>query len=162
MLKRVLKAILTGAACAVGFVMTAALALSITGRDTAYQRTILQVGIPAVSNELGITASTTQTLVGAYQLSAGFSQITTANASDAVKLPNMSSLGPPTNIDGSLNVVIANNTANSVQVFPNLSTDVIVSNGSAGGAGAAFTLTTLKTLECWAATASGRWYCTMG
>jgi hypothetical protein len=59
-------------------------------------------------------------------------------------------------------MVIVNNTANTVGVFPFLATEVIVNNGSAGGAGAVLALPTLKTMECWSATGSGRWYCTIG
>jgi len=159
MLKRLFNSAAAGLVFALAALVTGAFALSITGRDSQFQRSILQAGIPAVSTELAITASTTQTLAGAYQLSAGFSQVGTASSNDAVKLPSLTALGSPSNLDASLNMVIANNTANSITVFPFASTDVIVVGNTALGAGAAFTLTTLKVMECWSAS-SGRWYCT--
>lgn len=161
MLKSALRVGLLAAVAGICFVVSAAVALSITGRETQFQRSILQAGIPAVSTDLAITASTTQTLAGAYQLSAGFSQVTTANSNDAVKLPSLTALGSPSNVDAALNMTIANNTANTVGVFPFASTDIIVNNGSAGSAGAVLGLPTLKTMECWSAS-SGRWYCTIG
>jgi len=49
-----------------------------------------------------------------------------------------------------------------MNVFSFAATDVIVSNGTAGGAGAALAIATLKSADCWASTALGRWYCTVG
>lgn len=161
MLKRIAHNAVVAATFAFVFVMSAAVAVTITGRESSFGRSVLQSGIAAQTPELAITASTTQTLPGAYQLTAGVSQITTANSNDAVKLPSLTALGSPSNLDASLNLIVINNTANSIQVFPFASTDVIVSNGAAGGAGAALTLTTLKSLDCWSVS-SGRWYCMQG
>ena len=158
MLRKAIRSVCYGSVFGVSLLMTAAFALQITGRNSDNQRSIFQAGIAASSTELGITASTTQTQVGAYQLSAGLSQITTANSADAVKLPSLSNLGSPSNLDAALNVVIINNTANTVQLFPFSSTDVIVSGGSAAGAGASKNIPTLTTADCWSVS-TGRWYC---
>ena len=87
---------------------------------------------------------------------------TVATIGDGVKLPSITQLGSPTSLDGAINVVVVNNTANSMNVFPFLATDVIVSNGTAGGAGAALAVAALKNADCWASTSLGRWYCTVG
>jgi hypothetical protein len=80
----------------------------------------------------GITASTTQTLAGATQLAAGYSNVSTvANASDAVKLPDA--------IKGA-RCIVSNSGAAAAKVFPKLVTDVI----DAVAAGGSVTLTNGK------------------
>jgi hypothetical protein len=162
-MKRLLNSALSGAVFALAVLVTAALALQITGRDSTNQRVIWQSGIQAVSTELGITATASGTQATSYQLSAGFSLVTTvATIGDGVKLPSITGIGAPSNVDASLNVVVVNNTANSMNIFPFAATDVIVSNGAAGGAGAALAVGALKNADCWSATSTGRWYCTVG
>lgn len=160
MIKRTLNAVWFGAVFGASLMLSAALALTVTGRNSENRQSIFQMGIQAMSVETGITASTTQSQVGAYQLSAGVSQITTANANDAVKLPSLSALGSPSNVDASLNVTVINNTAGNITLYPFAATDVIVMGGTAAGAGALKTLATLTTTECWSISTTGRWYCT--
>lgn len=96
----------------------------------------------AGSTDDGITASTTQTLAGAKQLTLLFNRVTTANASDAVKLPpSGSTAGLPNNNM----VVIANDSGATVQVFPGGSNDII----DGGAAGAAANLTNAKRAIFW-------------
>jgi len=152
-----------GAIFALAAFATTATALVIAGRVSTNNRDMFQVGIQAVTPEQGITATPSGTQVTSYQLSAGVSFVTTvATIGDGVKLPSITQLGSPTSLDGAINVVVVNNTANSMNVFPFLATDVIVSNGTAGGAGAALAVAALKNADCWASTSLGRWYCTVG
>src|SRR6516162_5234591 len=163
MMKRFLNSAAAGAIFALAALATTATALVVTGRISANNREIFQVGIAAVTPEQGITATASGTQATSYQLSAGVSFVTTvATIGDGVRLPSITAIGPPTNLDGSLNVIVVNNTANSMNVFPFLATDVIVSNGVAAGAGAALAIAALKSADCWASTALGRWYCTVG
>jgi hypothetical protein len=160
-MKRTLHAVWYGAVFAVSVMLTSAFALTITGRNSENARSIFQTGIPAISREDGIVASTTQTLAGAYQLTAGMSIVATANVNDAVKLPS-SLQGPGGNGPYAIQVAIVNNAANSINVFPFASTDVIVTSSGVGSAGAALALpTTTKAMECWAI-ADGRYYCQLG
>jgi hypothetical protein len=163
-MKRLLKSTLSGVVFALAALATVAFAVTLTGRETTQQRSIFQIGMAAVTPETGITATPSGTQVTAYQLTAGVSQVTTvATIGDAVKLPSLA-LGPPTNLDGALNVIVINNTANSMNMFPFAATDVIVSTtaGTAGGAGAAMAVAALKMADCWSITGSGRWYCSVG
>lgn len=163
MMKRFLNSVAAGAIFALATLITAALGLQITGRDTTNQRVIWQSGISAASTELGITATASGTQANSYQLTAGFSLVTTSTVGpDGVKLPSITAIGAPSNVDASLNVIVVNDTANSINVFPFAATDVIVSGGTAGGAGAALAVTTRKQIDCWSATSTGRWYCTQG
>jgi len=162
-----MKRFLNSAACGVIFALavlaTSATALVISGRISQNNREIFQVGIQAMTPEQGITATPSGTQVTSYQLSAGVSFVTTvATIGDGVRLPSITAIGPPTNLDGAINVIVVNNTANSMNVFPFAATDVIVSAGVAGAAGAALAVGTLKNADCWASTALGRWYCTVG
>jgi len=147
----------------VGVLASAALALTISGRDTSQQRSISQVGIRALSTDLGVTATASGTQVNSYQITAGFTLVTTvATIGDSVKMPSITALGAPTNVDAALNIIIVNNTANSMNVFPFAATDVIVSGGAAASAGAAMAVAALKSASCWSATSTGRWYCIIG
>ena len=162
-MKRFLNSAASGMIFALAAVVTTATALVVSGRITTNQREIFQVGIQAMTPEQGITATPSGTQVTSYQLSAGVSFVTTvATIGDGVRLPSITAIGPPTNLDGAINVIVVNNTANSMNVFPFLATDVIVSNGTAAGAGAALAIAALKSADCWASTALGRWYCTVG
>ena len=162
-MKRFLNSAAAGAIFALAALATTATALVVTGRISANNREIFQVGIQAVTPEQGITATPSGTQATSYQLSAGVSFVTTvATIGDGVKLPSITAIGAPTNLDGAINIIVVNNTANSMNVFPFAATDVIVSNGTAGGAGAALAIATLKSADCWASTALGRWYCTVG
>jgi hypothetical protein len=164
MMKRLLNSALSGVVFALAVLATAALAVTLTGRESSQSRAIYQAGMFAVTPEAGITATPSGTITTAFQLGAGVSQVTTvATIGDAVKLPSMAP-GAPTSLDGSLNVVIINNTANSMNVFPFAATDVIVNTtaGTAGGAGAAIAVAALKMADCWSIAGSGRWYCSIG
>ena len=162
-MKRFLNSAAAGAIFALAALATSATALVISGRISQNNREIFQVGIAAVTPEQGITATASGTQATSYQLSAGVSFVTTvATIGDGVRLPSITAIGPPTNLDGSLNVIVVNNTANSMNIFPFAATDVIVSAGVAGAAGAALAVGTLKNADCWASTALGRWYCTVG
>lgn len=80
----------------------------------------------------GLTASTTQTLVGALQLTGDYNNVTTvANSGDAVKLP-AATLGA--------RVWVTNSGGNPMGVFPQASTDII----DGGSAGAKVTCTNAK------------------
>jgi hypothetical protein len=162
-MKRYLNSAVCGAAFGLAACLVPALALTVLGRDSGQQRNIFQVGIAAVTPEQGITATPSGTQATSYQLTAGVSFVTTvATIGDGVKLPSITAIGAPTNLDGAINIVVVNNTANSMSLFPFLATDVIVSNGAAAGAGAALAVGALKNADCWANTALGRWYCTVG
>lgn len=148
---------------ALGFVAVLALEAAygwpIRGRDSEGAYNIVQSGIPATSVEQGITATPSGTLATSYQLSAGVSQVTTvATIGDSVKLPSVSNLYSPSNLDGSLAMVVANHTGNSMNLFPNESTTVIVSGGTALGAGAALAIPSNKMASCYSVS-TGRWYC---
>jgi len=163
MMKRFLNSAAAGAIFALAALATSATALVISGRISQNNREIFQVGIAAVTPEQGITATASGTQATSYQLSAGVSFVTTvATIGDGVRLPSITAIGPPTNLDGAINVIVVNNTANSMNIFPFAATDVIVSNGVAAGAGAALAIAALKSADCWASTALGRWYCTVG
>ena len=139
--------------------LQAAFGWPIRGRDSEGAYNIVQTGIPATSVEQGITATPSGTIATAYQLSAGVSQVTTvATIGDAVKLPSVSNLYSPTNLDGSLAMVVANHTANSMNLFPFEATTVIVSGGVAAGAGAALAIPSNKMASCYSVS-TGRWYC---
>jgi hypothetical protein len=162
-MKRYLRAAAAGAIFGLAAMLVPALSVTILGRDTTNYRNIMQAGISALTPEHGVTATPSGTQATSYQLTAGISFVTTvATIGDGVKLPSITAIGAPTNLDGALNVIVVNNTANSMNVFPFLATDVIVSNGTAAGAGAALAVAALKNADCWANTALGRWYCTVG
>ena len=164
-MKRLLSSALSGMVFALAAFATVALAVTLSGRDTNLSRSISQVGMAAVTPETGITATPSGTQVTSYQLTAGVSQVTTvATIADGVRLPSLTQLGAPTNLDASLNVVVINNAANSLNMFPFTSTDVIVNvtAGTAGGAGAALAVPALKRADCWSISSTARWYCTIG
>jgi hypothetical protein len=162
-MKRFLNSAASGAIFALAALATAAMALQIAGRDSGQSRNIFQVGMAAISTDLGVTATPSGTQANSYQITAGFTLVTTvATIGDGVKMPSITNIGAPSNLDTSLNVIVVNNTANSMNVFPFLATDVIVSNGTAAGAGAALAVPALKNADCWSATSTGRWYCTVG
>jgi hypothetical protein len=162
-MNRYLRTALSGSIFALAALATAALAVTITGRNTDLARSIAQVGIAAVSPELNITATPSGNINNSYQLTAGSSLVSVvATTGDAVKLPSTTAFGAPSNVDASLNVIIANNgAAVSMNVFPFAATDVIISNGVAGGAGAALSVAKLKSADCWSYS-TGLWFCTVG
>ena len=161
MIKRLLSSAAVGACFALGLlaVFQAASGWPIRGRDSEGAYNIVQSGIPATSVEQGITATPTGTQANSYQLSAGVSQVTTSTVGpDGVKLPSVSSLYSPTSLDAALAMVIANHTANAINLFPFEATTVIVSGGVAGGAGAAVSIPSNKVASCYSVS-TGRWYC---
>lgn len=164
-----MKRYLNSAACGVIFALavsaTAALALAVSGRNTDRYRSIDQVGIAAMSNEIGITATPAGTQANSYQLTAGASYVSTvATIGDSVKMPSTTSIFSPTNIDASLNIIIVNGTANSMNVFPFLATDIMNVGGVASGAGAAMAIAAGKQADCWSFNVAGvgKWYCSVG
>ena len=162
-MKRYLNSVAAGAIFALAALGTTALAIQIAGRTSTDQRNIVQVGIAAVSTDQNVTATPSGTQVTSYQITAGATFVTTSTVGpDGVKMPSITGIGPPTNLDAAMNIIIVNNTANSINVFPFLATDVIVSNGVAAAAGAPLVVTTLKNADCWGSTVLGRWYCTVG
>lgn len=164
-MNRFLKSAASGAIFALAAVATAAVALQISGRNTDRYRAIDQVGIAAMSNEIGITATASGTQVNSYQLTAGVSYVSTvATIGDSVKMPSTTALGAPTNLDGSMNIVIINGTANSMNVFPFLATDIMNTNGTASGAGASMAIAAGKQADCWSVNVAGvgKWYCSVG
>ena len=162
-MKRYLQSAAAGVVFALAVFATSAMAVVLLGRTSVDSRNINQVGIAAVTPEQGITATPSGTQATSYQLTAGVSFVTTvATIADGVKLPSITSLFSPTSLDGAINVVVVNNSGNSMSLFPFLATDVIVSNGAAAGAGAALAVPALKNADCWASTALNRWYCTVG
>jgi hypothetical protein len=163
MMKRFLNSAASGAIFALAAMATMAFAVTLTGRNSDRYRSIDQVGMNAVFPELGITATPSGTQVNSYQLTAGVSLVSTvATTGDGVKLPSTTAFGAPTNLDASLNVVVANNgAAVSMNLFPFAATDIIISNGVAGGAGAALVVAKLKSADCWSFS-TGIWFCTVG
>ena len=163
MIKRFLNSTAVNAIIATVLATTAALSLQIAGRESGQNRNIFQTGIAASSTDLSVTATPSGTQVNSYQITAGFTVVTVSTVGpDGVKMPSITAIGSPTNLDASMNIVIANNTANSINVFPFAATDQIVSAGVAAAAGAPLVLTTLKSIDCWSATTPGRWYCQAG
>jgi hypothetical protein len=162
-MKRFLNSVASGVAFALAALITSALALTILGRESSNYRNIQQAGISAVSTDQGVTATPSGTQVNSYQITAGFTTVTTvATIGDGVKLPSLTNLYSPSNLDASLNVIIVNNSGNSMNVFPFAATDVIVSGGAAAGAGAAMAVGALRNADCWSSATLGRWYCTIG
>lgn len=95
---------------------------------------IVSTGVNARSVATGITASTTQTLAGGTALTKALNVVSTAaNSGDAVTLPAMTA---------GQAVVVFNDGANPIKVFPN-SASVAIDGGSAG---ASVTLT--NALRC--------------
>jgi hypothetical protein len=163
MRKRLTSSFLRGAAFGIGIAtmlsIQAALAWVIHGRNSEGANEIIQTGISASSVEQAITATPSGTILTSYQLSAGVSQVTTvATIGDGVKMPSVTALGPPTNLDASLNMIVINHTSNSLNIWPFASSDVFVSGGSALGAGAALALPSNKVASCYSVSI-GRWYC---
>jgi hypothetical protein len=162
-MKRFLNAAAMGAIFGLAALLSSALALSVVGRNSTDNRNILQAGLFALSTDLGVTATASGTQANSYQLTAGFTSVTTVTTiGDSVKLPSIQTLYSPSNLDASLNVVIANTTGNAMNVWPFLTTDAITGNGAAGAAGAVMAIAANKTAICWASTAQARWYCVVG
>lgn len=162
-MKRYLNSAVIGASFALAFVtvlsIQAAFGWVIRGRDSEGANNIVQTGIPAISVEQGITATPTGTQATSYQLTAGLSQVTTSTTGpDGVRLPSVTNLYSPSNLDGSLTIVVANHTANAINLFPFEATTLIVSGGVAGAAGAAVSIPTNKVANCYSVS-TGRWYC---
>lgn len=162
-MKRYLDTAAKGALFALGFIavlsLQSAFGWVIHGRNSEGANDIVQTGIPATSVEQGITATPSGTQLNAYQLTAGVNQVTTvATIGDAVRLPSVSALYSPTSLDGSLAIVTANHTGNSMNMFPFEATTVIVSGGTALGAGAALAIPANKVASCYSVS-TGRWYC---
>lgn len=150
-------------ALALILVTGAAAALQISGRNSEHNLQILQMGIQAISREEAITAVPSGTITTAYQLTAGMSQVTVvASAGDAVKLPATAlvpiTVGPKA---GLVMTIVNAHPTNAVNIFPNLSTDVITNNGASAAAGAALSLPALKVAECFAPV-DGSWFCQIG
>lgn len=92
----------------------------------------VSTGINTESVENGITASTTQTRAAGYALTKGISRVTTAAVSgDAVTLPALAA---------GQSVVVVNDGANPIKVFPNGAADQI----DGGTAAASVTLSAAK------------------
>ena len=105
------------------------------------------LGYPVYSTEDSITATTTHTQAGGYQLTAQVSRVATvANAADAVTLP-------PALVGK--NILVINSGTNSMQVYGN-STDTI--NGTAGATGIAQPASTMFEFTC---TTAGAWLYTI-
>ena len=136
-----------------------AASVQITGRNSEQRNSIFQMGIPALTRDEAITATAAGTQVNSYQLTAGLSQITVvASGNDSVKLPSTTYTPIIPGAPYGINVVIVNQSANTLGIFPFLSTDTI--NG--GGAGAIFTGTTTgKVADCFVV-ADGKWWCQIG
>lgn len=100
---------------------------------------------PLVSTETGITASTTHTLVGAYQLHATISVLTVvATAADSVKLPPNQPIGR--------SVKIINAVATAAAVYPGEATSTI--NGGSAGASVSLPASSSQTYTL---VAAGTW-----
>lgn len=72
------------------------------------------------------TAGTTQTQAGATKLTCGINYVTTGNANDGVALPTGYALGDA--------VIIVNSSANSLNVYPYVSSGGAINAGSANAA----------------------------
>jgi hypothetical protein len=164
MLKNLARAAAWGLIAALAFLATAALAINISGRDTQYNRSILQMGILGIAGDLNVTATPSGTITTSYQITAGITEVVTiATTGDSIKLPNMAlfTSGTPGH---SLDIIVANHHAtNAVGLFPFASAEVIVNNGSAGAAGAALSIPALKTAECYSVPGTvNTWFCQIG
>lgn len=96
---------------------------------------VISSGINARSVETGITASATQTQAGGYALTKAVSVVATSAASgNAVTLPALTA---------GQSVLVFNNGANPIKVFPNGASDTI----DGGSAAASVTLTNANRCE---------------
>ncbi len=91
-----------------------------------------------------IVASTTQTLVGARQLTATLNRVSSANSNDAIKMPPAI---PSTTL------TIVNTSTQTIQLFPFQAADII----NAASAGAAVTIANATTSDYYCITA-GQWW----
>ena len=106
----------------------------------------LALGYPNYSTEDSITASTTHTQAGAYQLTAQVSRVATvASTGDAVGLPTAA-------VGKQLTVINAG--ANAMQVYGNAVTTTDTINGTAGATGISQPAGSEYTYDC---TTSGAW-----
>lgn len=116
-----------------------------TGTNTESQDSIFKAAFFNFSATDGLTAGTTQTIAGGTTMGYQIVRFTTvASSGDAATLP--------TALAGRYRVVINAAAANSMQIFPAASTDVI----NALSAGGAFTLAANKTAIFFCAV-DGQW-----
>jgi hypothetical protein len=164
MMKRFLNSAASGVIFALAALATTAFALQISGRNSERQRSIDQVGINALSTDVGVTATPSGTQANSYQVTAGFTYVSVvATIGDAIKMPSTTSFFPPTNVDAALNIIIVNGTANSMNIFPFLATEVMNKGGVASAPGALMALAAGQMADCWSTTfAPGKWYCQVG
>lgn len=146
------------------FLVPAALALTISGRNSENRNSIFQLGILAISNDLAVTAVPSGSITTAYQITAGLTEVVTvASAGDAVKLPNMAAFTTSAPAHSNDIIVVNHHASNAINMFPFASAEVIVNNGAAGSAGAALSIPALKSAECYAvAGTTNTWFCQIG
>lgn len=116
----------------------------VTNLWTGSAWTVFEVGYnPAMT---GLTASVTQTLAGALQLTGGYANVATVGtANDAVKLPPSPRVGQTITVTNSAG-------ANAMKVFPGESTSTI----DGGSAGASVTISAAKSAS-FTCIAAGAW-----
>lgn len=117
----------------------------ITGTQDQAKDSIDFVGIQRINQTTGLTATASGTLANSLVLNRGMnivSTVTTTN--DSFTLPTLT---------GSVMIAVVNNGANTLRVFPNVSTGQI----DTGGAGTAQTVAANKMRIFWQGSA-GLWY----
>ncbi len=123
-LKRIFFA-LAAMACSTWAIAQTTLPPYITGTDQTNAQQIEHIGILRMARVDTLTATASGTLANSAVLTRGMNVVATvASSGDSFTLPTLT---------GSVQIVVVNGTATSLNVFPNVSTGKI-DNGSAGAA----------------------------
>lgn len=103
------------------------------------------IGIQRVAANTALTATAAGTITTSQVLNRGYSHFSTvASANDSAKLPTLT---------GSVMIIVTNNTANSMRIFPDSATSTI----NAIAAGTQFDLTAQKT-AIFIQSTQGKWF----
>jgi len=117
----------------------------ITGTQDGGKDSIDFIGIQRISQATGLVATPSGTLANSAVLNRGMNIVATvASTNDSFTLPTLT---------GSVMIAVINNGANTLRVFPNISTGQI----DTGGAGTSQTIAANKMRVFWQGSA-GLWY----
>ncbi len=145
-LKRILFA-LVALGCSSWAIAQTTLPPNITGINDSAKNQILQVGIERFTRNDGLVASASGTLANSTVLTAGMNVVATVTTTnDSFTLPTLA---------GAIQITVVNNGANTLKVWPNVSTGQI----DTGGAGVGKTLAANKMMNLQQG-ADGLWYST--
>lgn len=117
----------------------------LTGIEESFRQEILHIGLVRLARNETLTATAGGTLANSIVLNKGMNIVTTvATTNDSVTLPLLT---------GSVQLTIVNNGANTMRVFPDISTSQI----DTGGAGTSKTIAANKMMTVTKG-ADGLWY----